>query len=244
MYSFLPSFSVVSCLWIVVSSYKSVKSGTTYVTILVMSHASIFLYLANYALETWPKSHFFPWKSYLIVVLFRCSNILYILDSTQHPVLSLFCFLTKIWFFGNLGPYLTALISLIVLIPFIVCVCLCTCACTNSFHTVCVFTCTHALTPFIWCVCSCVRALISFILCVHACTPFIVCVCAHVCALTAFILCVYVCACLHMHMLSLILTLCDPMDTWMLIDEWMFCLLTKTFSSLFGLLLLCIFITL
>ena len=183
MYSFLPSFSVVSCLWIVVSSYKSVKSGTTYVTILVMSHASIFLYLANYALETWPKSHFFPWKSYLIVVLFRCSNILYILDSTQHPVLSLFCFLTKIWFFGNLGPYLTALISLIVLIPFIVCVCLCTCVCTNSFHMVCVFMC--ACTNFFHTVCARMH---SF----HC-----VCVCARVCTNCFHTVCI--CVCLPAH---------------------------------------------
>ena len=135
------------------------KSGTTYVPILVMSHASIFLYLANYASERGQRVSFFSWKSCLIVVLLRCPNILCILDSTQHPVLSLFCFFTKIRFFGSLRPYLTALISLVVL------------------------------------------------------TPFTVCVCAHMYALTPFILCVCVRACLHVHMLSRVLTLGDPMDT-------------------------------
>ena len=156
MYSFLPPFSVVSCLWIVVSFYKSVKSGTTYVTILVMSHASIFLYLANYALELGQRVTFFPEKvtslwSYLdtqtsCVCLIALNILLY------------HCFASSINLIFSKSGTISYCFNFSGSPNSFHCVCMCVCAhvCVHALtpFVMCVFTCTHALTPFIWCVCS------------------------------------------------------------------------------------------
>ena len=132
------------------------KSGTTYVTILVMSHASIFLYLANYALELGQRVTFFPGKvtsswSYLdtqtsCVCLIALNILLY------------HCFASSINLIFSKSGTISYCFNFSGSPNSFHCVCMCVCAhvCVHALtpFVMCVFTCTHALTPFIWCVCS------------------------------------------------------------------------------------------
>ena len=113
---FFPASSfVVSYLWIAVL-VRGTKSGITCFHLgEVTSLPSFFIWLT--VLQNLDKKVLFPGSFPWSWCYLDAQDTLCTLHSLQQPILSLFCSFSRVWVLGSMGPCLTDVVALVVLIP-------------------------------------------------------------------------------------------------------------------------------